>query len=218
MVTPVHIKVCGLNSYADVDHAAGAGARWVGFVHFPKSPRHIEVSKGAEIIRQATEAGLTVETVLLLVNPTAEEAVELANAFGVDHIQLHGSETNDVISAIRRARPLGEIWKALPVSEAADLEAVKDFPAADRFLFDAKPPKDASRPGGLGESFDWTLLQGFECNRPWLLAGGLTPENVAEAVRITGAPGVDVSSGVEAEKGVKDASKIAAFGEAVRGN
>ena len=216
MVKPVDIKICGLRSRADIRAAADAGARWIGLVHFPKSPRHVSVEEGAALVAVARQIAPNLETVVLLVNITADEAVSVAEGMGVDHIQLHGDEPNETLSAIRRARPEGEIWKALPVSEAADLKAVSRFPAADRFLFDAKPPKDASRPGGLGESFDWTLLKGFQCNRPWLLAGGLTPENVAEAVRVTGAKGVDVSSGVEAEKGVKDAGKIAAFGEAVK--
>lgn len=217
MVKRVDIKICGLRKRDDIRAAADAGARWIGFVHFPKSPRHVSVEEGAALVAVARQIAPKLETVVLLVNVTADEAVSVAEGMGVDHIQLHGDEPNEVMSSIRRARPEGEIWKALPVSDASDLKAVKLYPAADRFLFDAKPPKDASRPGGLGESFDWTLLKGFACDRPWLLAGGLTPENVAEAVRVTGARGVDVSSGVEAEKGVKDAEKIAAFGEALRG-
>ena len=117
------------------------------------------------------------------------------------------------ISSIRAGRPIGEVWKALPVSDAEDLKAVKLYPAADRYLFDAKPPKNADRPGGWGHSFDWALLKGFSCARPWLLAGGLTPDNAAEAARVSGAKALDVSSGVEAEKGVKDIALIKAFCE-----
>ena len=217
MAKPVHIKICGLKTRDDIAAAAEAGARWIGLVHFEKSPRHVSLEDGRVLVDAAADIAPSLETVVLLVNPTPEEAVEVADALGVDHIQLHGSEGNDVLAAIRKLRPVGEVWKALPVSERSDLEAVKDYPAADRFLFDAKPPTDASRPGGLGHSFDWSVVEGFACDRPWLLAGGLTPENVAEAVRVTKAPGVDVSSGVEAEKGVKSAEKIKAFCQAVRG-
>ncbi|MAP95723.1 MAG: phosphoribosylanthranilate isomerase [Ponticaulis sp.] len=214
---PTDIKICGLKTEADVRAAVEAGARWLGFVHFEKSPRHVSIETGEALIAAAREVSTEVETVVLLVNPETDMAVELAERWDVDHIQLHGQETNMQIQTIRTARGRGEVWKALPVSEADDLNAVKLYPAADRFLFDAKPPKDASRPGGWGHSFDWTLLKGFRCDRPWLLAGGLSPENVAEAVRISGAKAVDVSSGVEAEKGVKDAAKIASFCAAVRG-
>ena len=214
---PTDIKICGLRTGADVKAAVEAGARWIGLVYFEASPRHVSVEDGAALVAHARTLSPSVETVLLLVNPSAEEAARLAGEMGVDHIQLHGAETNEMMHDLRVLRPEGEIWKALPVSERADLEAVKDYPAADRFLFDAKPPKDASRPGGLGHAFDWNILSGFECPRPWLLAGGLTPENVVEAVKVSGARAVDVSSGVEAEKGVKDAGKIAAFASGVRG-
>lgn len=194
--------------------AIEAGARWVGFVHFEKSPRHITRQAGAALVEAARAIRKDIEIVVLLVNPEPEFAAEIAADWGVDHIQLHGAETNDTLNAIRRLRPEGELWKALPVSTAEDLEAVKAFPAADRFLFDAKPPKDADRPGGWGHAFDWTILKDFAVDRPWLLAGGLNPENVADAVRISGAKAVDVSSGVEREKGVKDAAKIKGFASA----
>ena len=213
---PTDIKICGLRTGADVKAAVEAGARWIGLVYFEASPRHVSVEDGAALVAHARTLSPSVETVLLLVNPSAEEAARLAGEMGVDHIKLHGAETNEMLHDLRVLRPEGEIWKALPVSERADLKAVKDYPAADRFLFDAKPPKDASRPGGLGHAFDWTILSGFESPRPWLLAGGLTPENVAEAVKVTATRAVDVSSGVEAEKGMKDAGKIAAFASGLR--
>ena len=211
------IKICGLRTGADVKAAVEAGARWIGLVHFEASPRHVSVEDGAALAAHARTLSPAVEMVLLLVNPSAEEAARLAGEMGVDHIQLHGAEDNEMLHDLRALRPEGEIWKAFPVSEKADLAAAKDYPAADRFLFDAKPPKHASRPGGLGHAFDWNILSGFECPRPWLLAGGLTPENVAEAVKVTATRAVDVSSGVEAEKGVKDAEKSVAFGAAVQG-
>ena len=206
-----HIKICGLRTEDDVSHVIEAGARWMGFVHFEKSPRHVSLEEAEQLIAHAKSQSPHVETVVLLVNPAPEDAVQIADQIGVDHIQLHGQETNDTIRAIRAKRPTGEIWKALPISTQDDLKQTSDFPAADRFLFDAKPPKDADRPGGWGHSFDWTLLADFKSDRPWLLAGGLTPENVAEAVRISGAQAVDVSSGVEKEKGVKDRALIESF-------
>ena len=211
------IKICGLKERGSVREAIKAGARWVGFVHFEKSPRHVLRSEGAELVASVKSINPDVETVILLVNPTVDEAVSLADEWGVDHIQLHGSEDNQLILDIRARRKSGEIWKALPVSAPVDLQAVADFPAADRFLFDAKPPKDADRPGGWGHSFDWTILKDFSCDLPWLLAGGLNPDNVAEAVEISGAKAVDVSSGVESEKGVKDVVLINTFASSVHG-
>lgn len=208
-----HIKICGLKTETDVRAAVEAGARWLGFVHFEKSPRHVSLEEGQKLAALAASLSPHVETVCLLVNTSPKEAVEIANTLGVDHIQLHGQETNMDISSIRAGRPIGEVWKALPVSDAEDLKAVKLYPAADRYLFDAKPPKNADRPGGWGHSFDWALLKGFSCARPWLLAGGLTPDNAAEAARVSGAKALDVSSGVEAEKGVKDIALIKAFCE-----
>ncbi len=211
------IKICGLTERGSLRAAIKAGARWVGFVHFEKSPRHVLQSEGAELVAAAKAINPDIETVILLVDPTVDEAVSIADEWGVDHIQLHGAEDNQLISDIRARRQSGEIWKALPVSAPVDLQVVADFPAADRFLFDAKPPKDADRPGGWGHSFDWTILKDFSCDRPWLLAGGLNPDNVAEAVEISGAKAVDVSSGVESEKGVKDVVLINAFASSVHG-
>lgn len=210
-----HIKICGLKTENDVRAAIEAGARWLGFVHFEKSPRHVTRDEGKALIAFARSVCEDIETVVLLVNPETAFAVELAEDWGVDHIQLHGDEPNIQLQTIRAKRGEGEVWKALPVSTTDDLKQVRLYPAADRYLFDAKPPKDADRPGGWGHSFDWTILKGFSCGRPWLLAGGLTPENVAEAVRISGTKAVDVSSGVEAEKGVKDAALISAFASSV---
>lgn len=208
-----HVKICGLRKEDDVSAAIDAGARWLGFVHFDKSPRHVDVGTANTLIAYARQKESKIETVLLLVNPTADEAVATANEMGVDHIQLHGNESNLDLQAIRAKRPNGEVWKALPVSTVEDLDQVKLYPAADRFLFDAKPPKDADRPGGWGESFDWSILRGFQCGKPWLLAGGLTPDNASEAARISGTKALDVSSGVEAEPGVKNAALIKAFVE-----
>lgn len=207
----LHVKICGLKTEADIRATIESGARWLGFVHFEKSPRHVSRDDGKALIAYARSVSQEVETVVLLVNPDAGFAVDLANDWDVDHIQLHGNEPNTQLQDIRAKRGRGELWKALPVCGADDLKLVSDYPAADRFLFDAKPPEDADRPGGWGHSFDWTILQGFSCDRPWLLAGGLTPENVAEAVRISGTRAVDVSSGVEREKGVKDIGLIADF-------
>lgn len=208
-----HIKICGLKTQSDVRAAIDAGARWLGFVHFEKSPRHVSREEGKALTAAAKAISPDIETVVLLVDPETSFAIDLADDWDIDHIQLHGDEPNMQLQSIRAGRGQGEIWKALPVSTADDLKAVKLYPAADRYLFDAKPPKDADRPGGWGHSFDWTILKSFSCGRPWLLAGGLNPENIAEAVRISGTKAVDVSSGVEREKGVKDAALIKVFCE-----
>lgn len=212
-----HVKICGLKTEPDIRAAIEAGARWIGFVHFENSPRHLSRDEGRALVAVAKAKSPTMETVILLVNPETDFAAEIADDWGVDHIQLHGDEPNIQLQSIRVKRGEGEVWKALPVSSAEDLKQVKLYPAADRYLFDAKPPEDADRPGGWGQSFDWSILKGFACGRPWLLAGGLTPENVPDAVRISGAKALDVSSGVEREKGVKDAEMIAAFTAAARG-
>ena len=209
-MTDIRVKICGLRTRADVETAKEAGAHWIGLVDFPKSPRHVDAQTARDLSGYARSLGL--EPVVLTVNPTVEQIEAYLDGWEISAIQFHGSEPN---SALANARELAgdtvEIWKALPIATREDLKAVEAYPAADRFLFDAKPPKDATRPGGLGHAFDWTLLSDFDCPKPWLLAGGLTPDTVAEAVAISGANAVDVSSGVEQEKGVKSTQLIHAF-------
>jgi phosphoribosylanthranilate isomerase len=154
--------------------------------------------------------------VALTVDPTDAEVDRIVAALAPDLVQLHGSETPGRVRAVAERAGAGVI-KALPVSEAADLDAAGDYEAvADHLMFDARPPKDAERPGGLGDSFDWSLLAGRRFRRPWFLAGGLNPWNVAEAVQQSGAPLVDVSSGVERGPGLKDPALITAFLDAAR--
>ncbi|MDX1293904.1 MAG: phosphoribosylanthranilate isomerase, partial [Hyphomonas sp.] len=152
--------------------------------------------------------------VALLVDPD-DAQIDRIVALGFPVLQLHGSETPDRVAAIK-ARTGMEVWKAIGVAEADDLMRAATFEAADRLLIDARPPRDADRAGGHGLPFDWTLLEGWTAPRPWLLAGGLTPENVADAIRRTGAPGVDVSSGVERLRGLKDRERVSAFINAAR--
>jgi phosphoribosylanthranilate isomerase len=206
----IAIKICGLSIPETVDAALKGGASHVGFVHFAKSPRHVEIGLLAALARQAPEH---VSRVAVLVQP--DDALLGAIAPHVDVLQLHGEETPERAAAIR-ARFGKAVWKAIPVKTRADLGLGSAFAgAADMLLYDAKTPKGADLPGGMGLRFDWDLLAGFRPPAPWGLSGGLDPANVAEAIRITGAPLVDVSSGVESVPGVKDVDKIAAFCNAV---
>lgn len=202
------VKICGLTTPATVAAALDGGADMLGFVFFPKSPRHIDAQAAAALAApargRATIVALTVDA-----DDAALDAI--CATLAPDLLQLHGGETPQRCAAIRaaRARP---VMKALGVGARDDLSAIPAYAAVcDRLLIDAKPPKEARRPGGNGVAFDWRLLDGFAPGAPWMLSGGLTPENVAQALRLTHAPGVDVSSGVESAPGVKDAGKIAAF-------
>ena len=204
----VRVKICGLRTVADVAAVAAAGAAYAGFVFFAKSPRHLTVEAARELALAAPE-GLA--KVALVVD--AEDVVLDAIVEGVplDMLQLHGHESPDRVAAVRARYGL-PVMKAVGVSDEGDLAALFDYTTvADQILVDAKPPKGADLPGGNGLSFDWRLVAQRRWLRPWMLAGGLTAENVAEAVRLTNARQVDVSSGVERAPGVKDAAKIAAF-------
>ncbi|MGE0045702.1 MAG: phosphoribosylanthranilate isomerase [Hyphomonadaceae bacterium] len=200
-------KICGLSDRSGLDAALAGGARYVGFVVFPKSPRHIDPAGAASL---AAHARGRAETVAVLVNPSDADLAALT-PLAPDWIQLHGHESPARVAEARRHARKGVI-RALQVSAAADLDAARAYePAADMLLFDAKAPAGADRPGGHGAAFDWRILAGRRFSRPWFLSGGLTPENVAEAARISHAPLVDVSSGVEAAPGLKDPARIAAF-------
>ncbi|MDD9715871.1 phosphoribosylanthranilate isomerase [Dinoroseobacter sp. PD6] len=204
----VQVKICGLRTAADVDAAARAGARYGGFVFFPKSPRHLEIDAAAAL---AAEAPVGLAKVALVVNPSDADLDALLARVPVDILQLHGLETPARVTEIRTRTGL-PVMKAVGIAEAADLPAIAAYEAvADQILVDAKPSRDATLPGGNGLAFDWRLLQGRVWRKPWMLAGGLTPETVGEAIRLTGAAQVDVSSGVESAPGVKDAGAIADF-------
>ena len=204
----VRVKICGLRTVADVAAVAAAGAAYAGFVFFPKSPRHLTVEQARALALAAPE-GLA--KVALVVD--AEDAALDAIVDGVplDMLQLHGHESPDRVAELRARYGL-PVMKAVGVADEGDLAALLDYSmVADQILVDAKPPKGADLPGGNGLSFDWRLVAQRRWLRPWMLAGGLTAENVAEAVRLTHARQVDVSSGVESAPGVKDAARIAAF-------
>ncbi len=202
------VKICGLKTPGMVDAAVDAGADMAGFVFFEKTPRFVTpetaAGLGARVPPGVHKVGLCVDASDELLKAVVETA-------GVDILQLHGGETPERVAEVRAAfgKP---VMKALGVSTADDVAAAKAYePVSDRLLFDAKPPRDADRPGGNAATFDWSLLTGTEWSKFWLLAGGLDPENVAGAVRATNAPGVDVSSGVERAPGVKSADLIRAF-------
>ena len=207
------VKICGLKTVAALDAVLEAQADFVGFVFFPPSPRHVELAVARELgIRAHGRA----RTVALTVD--ADDALHEAimAALKPDIVQLHGKETPERVDALRRRFGL-PVMKALPVEAGADLVAVSDYAGiADWLLFDARAPKDATRPGGLGRSFDWTLLKALDPGLPFMLSGGLDPANIAEALTMTNAPAVDVSSGVESMAGVKDPDKIRAFIRAAR--
>ena len=209
------VKICGLKTPEAVSAAVDGGAAYLGFAFFEKSPRNVAPHDAARLAAPARQAS-GARIVALTVDPSDSDLDELLGAFAPDLIQLHGRETPERVAAIA-ARTRLPVIKAIGVSAAADIAAASAYQgAAQHLMFDAKPPAGADRPGGHGARFDWTLLEGLRLERPWFLAGGLDPWNVAEAARLARAPLVDVSSGVERGPGVKDPSLITAFLEAVR--
>jgi phosphoribosylanthranilate isomerase len=204
----VEIKICGIKDLSAMDAALKAGADMVGLVFFPPSPRNVSLAEGAAL---AARARGKARIVALTVDADDSLLDGIAAQVKPDLLQLHGKETPARVSEVRKRTGL-PIMKALPVAEASDLDSVPAYAAvAERILFDARPPKDATRPGGHGATFDWTLLARVPRGRPIMLSGGLNPENVAIAIRTVRPDAVDVSSGVEQSPGVKDANKIAAF-------
>jgi phosphoribosylanthranilate isomerase len=204
------IKICGLTSHVGIDAAAAAGASHFGLVHFTKSPRHVALDAAFALRAYAPKA---MKSVLLLVNADAlltQRAIEVVRP---DIVQFHGTETPEWLDLVRRTMKV-EVWKALGIRDAAALAGADRFiGAADRLLFDAPA---TALPGGTGTRFDWGLLTGYQAKMPWGLAGGLTPDNVGDALHATRAPMVDASSGLESAPGVKDVDKIAAFCQRVR--
>lgn len=207
-------KICGVSTPEAVRAAVEGGAGYLGFMFFPKSPRNIAPDAAARLVPPARARG--VKIVAVTVDPTDAEMDAITAGLSPDLIQLHGKETPARVREVAQRSGLG-IVKVLPVSEPADFAAAQAYePLVEHLMFESKPPKDADRPGGLGVTFDWTLLAGRRFQRPWFLAGGLDPWNVAEAITVSGAPLVDVSSGVERGAGLKDPTLITAFLEAVR--
>ena len=207
------IKICGLTTPDALDVALTAGADFVGFVFFPPSPRNLGLEAartlGVQVQGRAGKVALTVDA-------NDDTIAAVVAALQPDMLQLHGKETPDRVVAVRTRFGL-PVMKALPIATRADLASIRVYSdVVDRLLFDARPPAEATRPGGLGVSFDWTLLRDIKPGVPWMLSGGLDAGNVAEAIAVTGAPGVDVSSGVERAPGEKDVGKIRAFIRAAR--
>lgn len=209
----VATKICGLSSPEAVRAALDGGAAFLGFMFFDRSPRNIAPDAA---FRLAQPARGQARVVAVMVDPSDAEVDRVAAALQPDLVQLHGKETPARAHAIGQRTGAG-IVKVLPVAEGADLAAAAPYEAvAEHLMFETKPPKDAERPGGLGVAFDWTLMAGRRFRRPWFLAGGLNPWNVAEAVQASGAPILDVSSGVERGPGLKDPALIAAFLDAAK--
>lgn len=211
---PIEVKICGVKDASALYAAIAAGARYLGLVLAPRSPRALSLDQAAAL---AAEARGRIETVALTVDPDDALLQAVQAQIAPDWLQLHGAESPARTLAARGFARLGVI-KALPIARAEDFAAVPAYSAvADQLLFDAKAPTGSDRTGGHGAAFDWRLLRGRAIPKPWMLAGGLNPENVAEAIRLSGARAVDVSSGVEDAPGLKNADRIAAFVAAARG-
>jgi len=209
----ITVKTCGLSTVESVKTAVQNGADMIGLNFFPRSPRYVNHETARAL---ATQVSGDVTRVGLVVDPSNEEISDLLAAVPLDMLQLHGKESPERTSVIRKTFNL-PVMKVLPVATASDLVVADNYKdVADLFLFDAKPPKGADRPGGNAVSFDWTLMKAYDLDLPWLLAGGLTPVNVADAIKISGARGVDAASGIESRPGVKDEGLIRSFIHAAR--
>ncbi|HXC55222.1 MAG TPA: phosphoribosylanthranilate isomerase [Rhizomicrobium sp.] len=209
----VLIKICGITSAEAADATVRAGADFAGLVFHPKSPRHLVPEQAASL---AARLRGRVRLAVMLVDPADEAIAAAIAAVKPDFIQLHGAETPARVGAIRSRFDV-PVLKVISVADAADFTDVGRFEdAADMLMFDAKPPPGASREGGLGAPFDWQIMRGRKFAKPWLLAGGLNAENVARALNLTEAPGVDVSSGVETAPGIKSPELISQFTAAAR--
>lgn len=207
------VKICGLNSEAAVRAVISAGADFAGLVFYPDSPRHVTLQRAAEL---KALLPATIKSVSVLVDPNDALLREVQSVLKPDYVQLHGKETPARLREIKKTFPNIKIIKAIAVKSGDDIaQAGAFYDGADMLMFDAKPPANML-PGGNALSFDWALLNGREFPPPWFLSGGLNSENVAEAIRISGARMVDVSSGVECERGVKDAGLIEAFIKAAK--
>jgi len=212
----VSAKICGISTLGTAEAAIGGGAAYLGFIHFARSPRHLALNPMAELMAAIRARGHAVPLVSVVVDPDDETLDRLRESVKPDLIQLHGKETPGRTAEIGARTGIGLI-KALSIGEAADLETASDYEPHVRYLmFDAKPPKDAVLPGGLGVRFDWRLMNLYRGETPWFLAGGIHAGNVAEAVTQSGAKYVDTSSGVESAPGVKEPELISRFLQAVK--
>lgn len=213
MTPGIRVKICGLTRPDDVLAVADAGAAYAGFVFFPKSPRNVTVETARTL---AVEVPMGVAKVALVVNADDAFLDVITGRVPIDILQLHGDETPERVAEVRSRYGL-PVMKAVGVADAEDVAALDVYSdVADQILVDAKPPKHSDLPGGNGVSFDWRLISARRWSKPWMLAGGLTPDNVAEAIALTGARQVDVSSGVEASPGIKDAGLIRDFIQATQ--
>ena len=211
----MYVKICGLSTPETIEAGLASGANWIGFVFFPKSPRHVDYGKAKELVGPVRGKA---SIVALTVNASDDELEAIDRSINPDIWQLHGSESPERVAEIKKtfSRP---VMKALAIRDAEDLEPIHAYEAvADILLFDAKPPRDMKTelPGGNGISFDWRLIKDLSLKKPFILSGGLNPENVAEAIRLTCPQGVDVSSGIESAPGYKDPQKITEFIAAAR--
>ncbi|MEM5469935.1 phosphoribosylanthranilate isomerase [Celeribacter marinus] len=207
------VKICGLTTSDAVSASVEAGAQYLGFVFFPKSPRNVDIATARAL---ALDVPMGVAKVALVVDPSDEALERITGEVPIDMIQLHGKESLERVTEVRTRFGL-PVMKAVGVSGPADLQALNAYGmVADQLLVDAKPPQGADLPGGNGVSFDWRLVSKRGWNAPWMLAGGLTQENVVQAIQMTGAKQIDLSSGVESAPGIKDPAKIQAFMNAIR--
>lgn len=210
---PTAIKICGLSNDRTLKTAVDCGADYVGLVHFPKSPRHVTLPSALRLAQSVPES---TRVVLLVVNPDRDLLCKIRDDFGHIIVQLHGHESPEDISLWRDETHI-EFWKALPAMTARSLDKAAPYTGCvSRILFDTPPPKGADLPGGNGAIGNWPVFEGFTPEYDWGLAGGLSPDNVVDAIKATGAPLVDVSSGVEDDAGVKNVDKISAFCQAVK--
>ena len=213
MLMTTDIKICGLKTEEAVDRAVALGATHIGFIFFAKSPRHIEP---ADAGRLADRVRGKVKIVSVSVDPDNDDLDEIVAMMRPDILQLHGKESPDRVLTIKAITGL-PVWKALSIADADDLRRIEAYDGiANRFLLDAKPPKNSELPGGNGVSFDWRLLTGLDASVDYMLSGGLNKDNVGEALRVARPTGIDTSSGVESSPGVKDLKMIDEFFEAVR--
>jgi phosphoribosylanthranilate isomerase len=207
------VKICGLSTLETVDAALKGGARYIGLVFFAKSPRNLSLEQAASLSARAQGKA---KVVGLFVDPAPDFLEAVRASVRLDVLQLHGEERPAQLAQIKSRHGL-QLWKALPVQTLADVQSSARYVgSADLMLYDAKPPQGSNLPGGNGLRFDWRVLAGVQHRLPWGLAGGIDTRNVREAITITGAPLVDVSSGVESAPGIKDVDKIATFLKAVR--
>jgi len=210
------VKICGIRTIDAAIAAINDSADFLGFIHFPKSPRHLTLNAMKDLMLAIRGVNANIPCVSVVVNAENDVLETLRDEVKPDLIQLHGKETPERVAEIAALTHIPLI-KAVSVSEKSDLEGVSAYEPYVRYMmFDARPPKDAAMPGGLGLSFDWTIMQDYSGAKPWFLAGGLSIANAAEAVKLSGAPMLDISSGVESAPGVKDNALISGFLKAAK--